>query len=724
MADTSFHQSQSASDKKGALPSAVPSRMPPSLSPLTARGGSARGQEGGDEQTACPPLPESSDLDPAGACPIQPVNDAWLGREIRKFGQRLYDGRSSTSIKTGVAALLSLDPDAVSDEEEALGRFLEVFGDTPAPDACTSPSDGRCASLELKSGFPVPMAPGAACAPGGDASILDNNTVDFSIPSQGGCAGCPSWPCNVTPRAVRYPTVLLELPEDPTPNQRRDFLFTLQRHLAKHELVPERCQDCLSKQAPNVDAVGVSVAPTWSPERALGRLASYTGREVCGRIHSCPVCGQRRGIENAHRMYRSAWNHLAAGRALYHLVLSLPHRRDDPPEKLLELIQEAWSTWNSGRHGPLSRHHCSGWIRVLEVTWGEHGPHFHFHVLVFRESPWEGTGQGWIQVPHIVGEDAGEGTLRRLARDKAGVWKERPPCPPDLEPLCQPDTGEDGPTIEQRWAYMTLDPTRADTVSKRLQGQAELLCGLERAGGLDPAPLDTSPMATWWTAAVTRWISTVEKKSPKILGRVVRPSVQAQFLESVPSVGLLPSYLAKAGFGVALEMGLAPFKRARSGGSRSPLQIAVDVATGGRPEDVALWLKHQQVMYGKSVVTCSQSSPKCTYERNPFVRYEASPDPPEVPRPDGWTVGTPEHVFSLEPWLYKALRWLELDIKFLHQVERLGPEHVAPFVEKAHGWVPKAAIPNRRLALRLAGKFMAQLRHEDARPPPDDDGWC
>ena len=440
-------------------------------------------------------------------------------------------------------------------------------------------------------------------------------------------------------------------PADWTLQQRRDVLNLLKRHMQNEGHVSARASVCGYKVSPAVGQVEVWQRAVTDPLGLRSKIAHYRGIRSCGCRHECVYCSRRAGRKDVLRLHKAAYGHIAKGRALYMAALTLPHNADDEPEDLLNVLMTAWQLFNSGRKtAPFSRHHCSGWTRTLEVTYGPNGAHFHLHVLIFRESRWAGT------TVHMDG--------------------------------------------------------RPDLISQRLLPQVEGARMEDDGTPVVVAPLSicASPLAVWWESTVRRWKSSVEKAFRKVLNQERVCMVRFQDLRSVSSVSSLARYLSKQGLGVAFEMGYGFAKRGRRKGRRTPFQLLFDVATEGNSADVELWRKHRKLMHGTRVLASSMSSIRAPVERDPFKRY-ADVEPPPLERADGWKLERAERVLSLSPWVYRALWRRDATLELLHHVEACDPSMVQALLDfHCHDRVPGSLCPNWQHADDLVGKALHALR--------------
>lgn len=126
------------------------------------------------------------------------------------------------------------------------------------------------------------------------------------------------------------------------------------------------------------------------------RTAGYSGLEHCGSIWACPTCSaqvhHRRELLIAEALHR--WDRYGGKVAL--VTLTVRHHAGNGLQELFDTVTQAWKAacgvrkwqetqaefgtemqvgkWKSRRRIPI--------IRVIEITWGEHGWHVHVHALL------------------------------------------------------------------------------------------------------------------------------------------------------------------------------------------------------------------------------------------------------------------------------------------------------------------------------------------------------
>ncbi len=663
---------QPAPQVSGLPPLSRPVRPEPEPSPV---GGLSEGRVGRRRGEAAPPSPpgcprprprEGTDAEPWPLKPISGEDDRRLvyglkGRSGGGSGSELRAAVRAGVIPEGVLGDWSEEELEELDDEESGELFEEWRRASEALWGSPAGVEQPLGVCDRVTDYPAAIAEGRSPGAEGDADDLGNKTPENSTSSTSGLSPF-CMPCGEDCGSSRkLPTLDIEVPQEPTPQERRDFLEAVQRHFQDMGWVEKRVCNCGRRASvvqadddgviPEVNTVSVWRRPVFEQpieelvEDAVvegmdvaGYLAHYRGRRLCGHQHACIRCGRRKAKDRVRDLARVSTAHLEQGGFLYLVTLTVPHIAEDNPRLAVRMVIEAFSKWaGGGRNGMLHRRWgTAGWCRALEVTYTVNGPHVHVHVLLFRETAWPGG-------------------LRSV----------------DGSP---------------------------DQISDRL---------LDFVGSGGGGEGRNHAQGVWWLVAVNKWLRIVKKLGPKILGRELRPLARAQHFCSVPSASKLSSYLAKAGYGVAYELGYSQAKVGRVGGSRTPFQIAVDVALEGRPEDLELLQAHFEAMRGCSVLTRSRK------ERDPFKWYADAPVPDL--ETDGTVLGEPEKCFEVEEWLYCGL-WRNGDeTELLRQVERLGPELVSIAVGVAHLARVGLFYPNFETADIVAEDLILALK---GRAPP------
>lgn len=111
----------------------------------------------------------------------------------------------------------------------------------------------------------------------------------------------------------------------------------------------------------------------------------YSGLMACGSVWSCPICAarvaERRRVELIAAI--AAWR--ALGGDVLLMTTTVPHTRFDDVLGLLNLHNDTYRRFWRGEPGRRLRESLGmvGFVRALEVTYGDHGWHPHGHTLLF-----------------------------------------------------------------------------------------------------------------------------------------------------------------------------------------------------------------------------------------------------------------------------------------------------------------------------------------------------
>ncbi|MCC7078742.1 MAG: protein rep [Acidimicrobiia bacterium] len=122
------------------------------------------------------------------------------------------------------------------------------------------------------------------------------------------------------------------------------------------------------------------------------QVAHITGFQTCGSIHACPVCASKIRAVRADEISEGARRWLGDGHELAMLTLTMPHDVSMSLEEVWDTVADGWRAVQQGRGGQMMRQSMAGFIRSADLTYGEHGWHFHLHVLVFLE-----PGESWTE---------------------------------------------------------------------------------------------------------------------------------------------------------------------------------------------------------------------------------------------------------------------------------------------------------------------------------------
>lgn len=112
----------------------------------------------------------------------------------------------------------------------------------------------------------------------------------------------------------------------------------------------------------------------------------YRGLMVCANVWACPVCSAKIAERRRAELDEALSRHLARGGGAYHMLLTVPHKRADRPLGLVDGLLDCFRRLCSGKFRlSVLIPGFVGFVRALEVTYGDNGWHPHLHVLVFTE---------------------------------------------------------------------------------------------------------------------------------------------------------------------------------------------------------------------------------------------------------------------------------------------------------------------------------------------------
>jgi hypothetical protein len=118
-----------------------------------------------------------------------------------------------------------------------------------------------------------------------------------------------------------------------------------------------------------------------------GAKASIAGLVTCGSIWACPVCSAVISAKRAQELDKLiGWNVEREG-SLALLTLTMRHHRGHGLRELRDALTGAWRHVTKSRSWAEAkkRHSMDGYVRAIEVTYGENGWHLHIHcLLIFR----------------------------------------------------------------------------------------------------------------------------------------------------------------------------------------------------------------------------------------------------------------------------------------------------------------------------------------------------
>ncbi|XP_019052197.1 PREDICTED: uncharacterized protein LOC109114302, partial [Nelumbo nucifera] len=113
--------------------------------------------------------------------------------------------------------------------------------------------------------------------------------------------------------------------------------------------------------------------------------AFFAGFECCGSVWGCPLCApkitERRRVEVNDGMVKAQ----ELGLKVMLATFTVPHGLGDDVDLIRHQMMQAWRKGTDSRAGKAMRKSIglNGYIRVVEVTYGQNGFHPHMHVLLF-----------------------------------------------------------------------------------------------------------------------------------------------------------------------------------------------------------------------------------------------------------------------------------------------------------------------------------------------------
>jgi hypothetical protein len=118
--------------------------------------------------------------------------------------------------------------------------------------------------------------------------------------------------------------------------------------------------------------------------------AFYAGFECCGSVWGCPLCApkitERRRVEVEVAIGVAK----ALGFKVMLATFTIRHGIGDDVDAIRKQMMQAWFRGTTTRAGKMMRKMIGlvGYIRVIEVTYGENGFHPHMHVLLIVDTTW------------------------------------------------------------------------------------------------------------------------------------------------------------------------------------------------------------------------------------------------------------------------------------------------------------------------------------------------
>lgn len=194
---------------------------------------------------------------------------------------------------------------------------------------------------------------------------------------------------------------------------RHEFSAVVRRYVmqaAARDLLPrERVALCLRRPIPSRGFVDVIYTP-------VGSSSCFGGLQVCSSVWMCPLCAAKiseRRREELSLGVRNWYDFNNSARILL-VTFTLSHNQSDTLTKVLSSLKKARSLLVSGRWASAfsKQYNIQGYVRSLEVTYGDNGFHPHLHVLYFFNQevpiiPFENAiKQRWLECVQASGSYA------------------------------------------------------------------------------------------------------------------------------------------------------------------------------------------------------------------------------------------------------------------------------------------------------------------------------
>lgn len=201
-------------------------------------------------------------------------------------------------------------------------------------------------------------------------------------------------------------------------------------------------------------------------------MAHFSGVQLCGAIHVCPVCSPRIRQERAKDVDAAALAWLTehgAGSVLF-LTLTMPHDYGEKLKRLLKTIGASFGAMISGKAWQLdkARFGIRYYIVSYDVTVGKAGWHPHLHVVLFGDRRLEDADittlgdrlhKRWARAVERRGHrppNRENGLVLERARDRNDVARY----------VCQVVAGDD-----ERPVPIAMEVTRGDLKTTHAPGQ-------------------------------------------------------------------------------------------------------------------------------------------------------------------------------------------------------------------------------------------------------------
>jgi hypothetical protein len=119
------------------------------------------------------------------------------------------------------------------------------------------------------------------------------------------------------------------------------------------------------------------------------RQAGYGGLATCGSVWVCPVCSAKIAAQRTQEIENLlAWN-AARGGSVALATFTMRHHTGHRLKSLRKALTAAWKHMTGSRAWKAERKALGmdGYVRAIEVTYGDNGWHLHIHMLTLFDGP-------------------------------------------------------------------------------------------------------------------------------------------------------------------------------------------------------------------------------------------------------------------------------------------------------------------------------------------------
>jgi len=126
---------------------------------------------------------------------------------------------------------------------------------------------------------------------------------------------------------------------------------------------------------------GIDRVEIRASEKGLG----LSGLQHCASVWICPVCAATVWSERSLDIGSAAAVHIGNGGSLAMATFTTRHHAGDGLGSLVAWLRAGWKAVWDGKHGMKIRQALGlvGYVRVMEINYGQNGWHPHFHVALF-----------------------------------------------------------------------------------------------------------------------------------------------------------------------------------------------------------------------------------------------------------------------------------------------------------------------------------------------------